>query len=574
MLNEAGLQSVIDTVGDPRSRRQVPSHPHGRKMKGNIHIPGIRDRGSEQYEGLMARLGWRCRVWLLAVDCVPAVNPILALHPDTLRFIWYLADIIAQRSMPLEDAAFGRHFVPDDGPAAEVLARKRAATYQRLTMQLTLEALLSGARRMTPLRAQALLEPEDSSSSDFVESPEEESSPEVSDSDGGNTSSGADDRRGAGEASPSLTVTSGASGELDTTGVLAAASRCGLCTCRFSYAMTTPPRAFIPLAISTDGTLHPDTLRFIWYLADIIAQRSMPLEDAAFGRHFVPDDGPAAEVLARKRAATYQRLTMQLTLEALLSGARRMTPLRAQALLEPEDSSSSDFVESPEESSPEVSDSDGGNTSSGPDDRRGAGEASPSLTVTSGASGELDTTGAACLRGFALGLALPRLGASSAALHPDTLRFIWYLADIIAQRSMPLEDAAFGRHFVPDDGPAAEVLARKRAATYQRLTMQLTLEALLSGARRMTPLRAQALLEPEDSSSSDFVESPEEESSPEVSDSDGGNTSSGADDRRGAGEASPSLTVTSGASGELDTTGVLAAAAAASPPSRAVLGYR
>ncbi|EKX48596.1 hypothetical protein GUITHDRAFT_105741 [Guillardia theta CCMP2712] len=168
MLNEAGLQSVIDTVGDPRSRRQVPSHPHGRKMKGDIHIPGIRDRGSEQYEGLMAD--------------------------------------VTLRSMPLEDAAFGRHFVPDDGPAAE----------------LTLEALLSGARRMTPLRAQALLEPEDSSSSDFVESPEEESSPEVSDSDGGNTSSGADDRRGAGEASPSLTVTSGASGELDTTGVLAA----------------------------------------------------------------------------------------------------------------------------------------------------------------------------------------------------------------------------------------------------------------------------------------------------------------------------------------------------------------
>ena len=32
-----------------------------------------------------------------------------------------------------------------------------------------------------------------------------------------------------------------------------------------------------------------------------------------------------------------------------------MTPLRVQALLEPEDSSSSDFVELPEESSPEVS---------------------------------------------------------------------------------------------------------------------------------------------------------------------------------------------------------------------------
>ncbi|EKX31818.1 hypothetical protein GUITHDRAFT_121978 [Guillardia theta CCMP2712] len=400
--------------------------------------------------------------------------------------------------MPLEDAAFGRHFVPDDGPAAEVLARKRAATYQRLTMQLTLEALLSGARRMTPLRAQALLEPEDSSSSDFVESPEE-SSPEVSDSDGGHPSSGPDDGRGAGdsEASPSLTVTSGASGELDTTG------------------------------------------------------RSMPLEDAAFGRHFVPDDGPAAEVLARKRAATYQRLTMQLTLEALLSGARRMTPLRAQALLEPEDSSSSDFVESPEESSPEVSDSDGGNPSSGPDDGRGAGdsEASPSLTVTSGASGELDTTGVLAA------------GPSSPASSPASVG------------SMPLEDAAFGRHFVPDDGPAAEVLARKRAATYQRLTMQLTLEALLSGARRMTPLRAQALLEPEDSSSSDFVESPEE-SSPEVSDSDGGHPSSGPDDRRGAGEASPSLTVTSGASGELDTTGVLAAGPSSPASSPASVGSR
>ncbi|EKX39495.1 hypothetical protein GUITHDRAFT_114458 [Guillardia theta CCMP2712] len=225
MLNEAGLQSVIDTVGDPRSRRQVPSHPHGRKMKGDIHIPGIRDRGSEQYEGLMADVTLvhpyiasekiRKHRAAYAITTPPrafiplAISTDGTLHPDTLRFIWYLADIIAQRSMPLEDAAFGRHFVPDDG-AAEVLARKRAATYQRLTMQLTLEALLSGARRMTPLRAQALLEPEDSSSSDFVESPEGESSPEVSDSDGGNTSSGADDRRGAGQASPSLTVTSAA----------------------------------------------------------------------------------------------------------------------------------------------------------------------------------------------------------------------------------------------------------------------------------------------------------------------------------------------------------------------------
>ncbi|EKX31579.1 hypothetical protein GUITHDRAFT_122223 [Guillardia theta CCMP2712] len=253
MLNEAGLQSVIDTVGDPRSRRQVPSHPHGRKMKGDIHIPGIRDRGSEQYEGLMA--------------------DVTLVHP----YIGSSADLTKWGEVNLD----ALHVA-----ASEKIRKHRAA-----------------------------------------------------------------------------------------------------------YAMTTPPRAFIPLAISTDGTLHPDTLRFIWYLADIIAQRSMPLEDAAFGRHFVPDDGPAAEVLARKRAATYQRLTMQLTLEALLSGARRMTPLRAQALLEPEDSSSSDFVESPEESSPEVSDSDGGHPSSGPDDGRGAGEASPSLTVTSGASGELDTTG-------------------------------------------------------------------------------------------------------------------------------------------------------------------------------------
>ncbi|EKX41163.1 hypothetical protein GUITHDRAFT_112903 [Guillardia theta CCMP2712] len=246
MLNEAGLQSVIDTVGDPRSRRQVPSHPHGRKMKGDIHIPGIRDRGSEQYEGLMA--------------------DVTLVHP----YIGSSADLTKWGEVNLD----ALHVA-----ASEKIRKHRAA-----------------------------------------------------------------------------------------------------------YAMTTPPRAFIPLAISTDSTLHPDTLRFIWYLADIIAQRSMPLEDAAFGRHFVPDDGPAAEVLARKRAATYQRLTMQLTLEALLSGARRMTPLRAQALLEPEDSSSSDFVESPEESSPEVSDSDG-------ETRRVA----------------------ACLRGFALGLAMPRLGASSAA---------------------------------------------------------------------------------------------------------------------------------------------------------------
>ncbi|EKX32713.1 hypothetical protein GUITHDRAFT_121111 [Guillardia theta CCMP2712] len=219
MLNEAGLQSVIDTVGDPRSRRQVPSHPHGRKMKGDIHIPGIRDRGSEQYEGLMA--------------------DVTLVHP----YIGSSADLTKWGEVNLD----ALHVA-----ASEKIRKHRAA-----------------------------------------------------------------------------------------------------------YAMTTPPRAFIPLAISTDGTLHPDTLRFIWYLADIIAQRSMPLKDAAFE-----------------------------------SGARRMTPLRAQALLEPEDSSSSDFVESPEgESSPEVSDSDGGHPSSGPDDRRGAGEASPSLTVTSGASGELDTTG-------------------------------------------------------------------------------------------------------------------------------------------------------------------------------------
>ncbi|EKX51850.1 hypothetical protein GUITHDRAFT_102463 [Guillardia theta CCMP2712] len=165
MLNEAGLQSVIDTVGDPRSRRQAACL-----------------RGFAALGLAMPRLASRCGL------CACRKSYIL---------------------------------VPDDGPAAEVLARKRAATYQRLTMQLTLEALLSGARRMTPLRAQALLEPEDSSSSDFVESPEE-SSPEVSDSDGGHPSSGPDDRRGAGEASPSLTVTSGASGELDTTGVLAA----------------------------------------------------------------------------------------------------------------------------------------------------------------------------------------------------------------------------------------------------------------------------------------------------------------------------------------------------------------
>jgi len=60
---------------------------------------------------------------------------------------------------------------------------------------------------------------------------------------------------------------------------------------------------------------------------------------------------------------------------------------------EPEDSSSSDFVEPPEESSPEVSDSDGGSIKSGADDRRGAGATSPSITVTSDASGDLDMPG-------------------------------------------------------------------------------------------------------------------------------------------------------------------------------------
>ena len=138
MLNEAGLQSVIDTVGDPRSRRQVPSHPHGRKMKGDIHIPGIRDRGSEQYEGLMA--------------------DVTLVHP----YIGSSADLTKWGEVNLD----ALHVA-----ASEKIRKHRAA-----------------------------------------------------------------------------------------------------------YAMTTPPRAFIPLAISTDGTLHPDTLRFIWYLADIIAQRSMPLE--------------------------------------------------------------------------------------------------------------------------------------------------------------------------------------------------------------------------------------------------------------------------------------------------------
>ncbi|EKX35752.1 hypothetical protein GUITHDRAFT_118026 [Guillardia theta CCMP2712] len=266
---------------------------------------------------------------------------------------------------------------------------------------------------MTPLRAQALLEPEDSSSSDFVESPEEESSPEVSDSAGGNPSSGADDRRGAGEASPSLTVTSGASGELDTTGVLAAgpsspASSPASVGSRRSLgiAAASPPsravlvsatadseasgtvflRIFWQKLLAVDRHLAPEKNQHCWHpdaaspaqarsradkqpkaqclriFSDAATWRASrnKLNRQVHSRHFVPDDGPAAEVLARKRAATYQRLTMQLTLEALLSGARRMTPLRAQALLEPEDSSSSDFVESPAESSPEVSDSDGG----------------------------------------------------------------------------------------------------------------------------------------------------------------------------------------------------------------------
>ncbi|EKX36508.1 hypothetical protein GUITHDRAFT_117288 [Guillardia theta CCMP2712] len=309
------------------------------KTLGDIHIPGIRDRGSEQYEGLMADVTlvhpydseaseedylerYRVPVSSLPLSAAPggppgnagslsaaalspsaaaclrgfalglaaaclrgfalglavprlgassAVNPILSLaistdgtlHPDTLRFIWYLADIIAQRSMPLEDAAFGRHFVPDDGPAAEVLARKRAATYhpyQRLTMQLTLEALLSGARRMTPLRAQALLEPEDSSSSDFVESPEEESSPEGDIHIPGIRDRGSEQYEGLMADVTLVHPYIGSSADLTKWGevnldALHVAASEKIRKHRSAYAMTTPPRAFIPLAISTDGTL-------------------------------------------------------------------------------------------------------------------------------------------------------------------------------------------------------------------------------------------------------------------------------------------------------------------------------
>ncbi|EKX39787.1 hypothetical protein GUITHDRAFT_114037 [Guillardia theta CCMP2712] len=198
---------------------------------------------------------------------------------------------------------------------------------------------------------------------------------------------------------------------------------------------------------------------------------------------------------------------MQLTLQALLSGARRMTPLRAQALHEPEDSSSSDFVESPEEG---IGFTGRRHTVHSEKLHKHTQNTSPKRTSTAGTQTRQRQPKREAAQTSSL-----RVKQSSNKQQEESLParevsdFIWYLADIIAQRSMPLEDAAFGRHFVPDDGPDAEVLARKRAATYQRLTMQLTLEALLSGARRMTPLRAQALLEPEDSSSSDFVESPE-----------------------------------------------------------------
>ncbi|EKX40634.1 hypothetical protein GUITHDRAFT_113167 [Guillardia theta CCMP2712] len=164
-------------------------------MKGDIHIPGIRDRGSKQYEGLMAD--------------VTLVHPYIGSSADLTK--WGEVNLDALHGPPF-------HWIK-----LNLLAHSAQRQAAQSHTKHKPEKNLSGARRMTPLRAQALLEPEDSSSSDFVESPEEESSPEVSDSDGGNPSSGADDRRGAGEApSPSLTVTSGASGELDTTGVLAA----------------------------------------------------------------------------------------------------------------------------------------------------------------------------------------------------------------------------------------------------------------------------------------------------------------------------------------------------------------
>ncbi|EKX32712.1 hypothetical protein GUITHDRAFT_121110 [Guillardia theta CCMP2712] len=212
------------TLGDPRSRRKVSSHPHGRKMKGDIHIPGIRDRGSEQYEGLMADVTLAHSAQREAAQShtkhKPETNSTAGTqtrHRQPKREAAQTSSLRVKQSSNKQEHAGGIKSLRRDTrrqPTDHCLV-----AYQRLTMQLTLEALLSGARRMTPLPAAgaSTSRARGSSSSDFVESPEEESSPEVSDSDGGNTSSGADDRRGAGEASPSLTVTSGASGELDTT---------------------------------------------------------------------------------------------------------------------------------------------------------------------------------------------------------------------------------------------------------------------------------------------------------------------------------------------------------------------
>lgn len=190
-LNEAGFSCTIDTVGDPKSRRQIPTHLHGKKSKGDIHIPGIRDLVGASFDSLMAdvtlvhpyvgssaNLTTWGEVHLDALDVAAAskirnhrgpyamhdppraflplaISTDGGVHEDALRFLWYLADVIGQRS--LADEPIGHGTSPEDGPAGDVLARKRASTFQRLCMQLSLEALLSGARRMTPLGSQAFV---------------------------------------------------------------------------------------------------------------------------------------------------------------------------------------------------------------------------------------------------------------------------------------------------------------------------------------------------------------------------------------------------------------------------------
>ncbi|EKX50835.1 hypothetical protein GUITHDRAFT_103424 [Guillardia theta CCMP2712] len=264
MLNKAGLQSVIDT------------------MKGDIHIPGIRDRGSEQYEGLMAD--------------VTLVHPYIGSSADLTKWGEVNLDalhVAASEKIRKHRAAYAmttppRAFIPlaistdgigFTGRRHTVHSEKRHKHTQNTSPKRTSTAGTQ-TRQRQPKREAAQtssLRVKQSSNKqqehaggikslrrDTRRQPTDHSVAEsaVAARDGGDAAAMPKDRRDPTDAGEEA-------GELGP-----AAS---------TPVVSSSPEAPDVTVRDGDGTLHPDTLRFIWYLADIIDQRSMPLEDAAFG---------------------------------------------------------------------------------------------------------------------------------------------------------------------------------------------------------------------------------------------------------------------------------------------------